>query len=452
MSSAHASPTSTRTVPRLTAAGMAAATPVGRERFVDLLRAGSLAVVVLGHWLMAVVSYSDGRFRGDNLLLLEPWTQWLTWVLQVMPIFFLVGGFANAASWTSARRDGVGYGEWVAGRARRLGRPAAAFAVVWASLAVLLRLVGVEGDVVTFAGSVVGIPLWFLAVYLVIIAVAPVAVAAHERFGLAAVAALAVAAGTVDVLRLGAGVEWVGALNFAFVWLAPHQLGVAWRSGALDVRPTLRWWLVAGGLVALVLLTTVADYPRSMVGGPGGARTNNSPPSVALVALGAWQAGLVLVLRDRANRWLEKPAVWVNVVRANAMAMTLYLWHLTALVAATVALVATGIFPEAPVGSGTWWALRLVWLGILAALLVPLVALFARVEVAGARRLPEGLRASSGGQAVAGSVAIGVAMSLLARQGLSPDGWPLGLPVPALAALAVGLRLLAPTDAAGSRS
>ena len=36
---------------------------------------------------------------------------------------WLVGGFANARSWRSARRRGISYGAWLAGRTERLTRP-----------------------------------------------------------------------------------------------------------------------------------------------------------------------------------------------------------------------------------------------------------------------------------------------------------------------------------------
>src|SRR3954463_2404845 len=87
-----------------------AATPARRERYVDFLRVFSLAVVMLGHWLMAAVEWRGGRLVAGNVLQAAPASQWLTWVFQVMPVFFVVGGFANTASWTAAMRDGRGYG------------------------------------------------------------------------------------------------------------------------------------------------------------------------------------------------------------------------------------------------------------------------------------------------------------------------------------------------------
>jgi len=87
---------------------MAAATPPERNRYVDFLRAVSILMVVTGHWLVAAAWYQDGTLIPGDLLELRPRTQWLTWLFQVMPIFFIVGGYANAVSLESAKRRGVG--------------------------------------------------------------------------------------------------------------------------------------------------------------------------------------------------------------------------------------------------------------------------------------------------------------------------------------------------------
>ena len=88
---------------------MAEATPPERNRYVDFLRAVSILMVVTGHWLVATVWYHDGTLTPGDLLELRPRTQWMTWIFQVMPIFFIVGGYANAVSLESAHRRGVGY-------------------------------------------------------------------------------------------------------------------------------------------------------------------------------------------------------------------------------------------------------------------------------------------------------------------------------------------------------
>ena len=313
------------------ASALAAATPATRERYVDFLRVFSLAVVMLGHWLMAVVEWRDGRLVAGNILESAPAVQWLTWLFQIMPVFFLVGGFSNTASWTAAVRDGKGYGPWLGSRLVRLIRPVLAFALVWSAVVVVLTLAGVDPRTVR-AGSIAQ-PLWFLAVYLVVVAVAPAMVAAQRRFGWAVPVALAVAVALVDLARWPLGVASVGWANLALVWLFAHQLGVGWRTD-----PTVGGWSrrrVVGvallGLGGLFVLTGAGGYPHSMVGGVGEARTNTFPPSLALVALGLWQFGLALLVRPAVDRWLDRPRTWAAVVAANGMAMTVFLWHLTAL-------------------------------------------------------------------------------------------------------------------------
>ncbi|MDQ3974812.1 MAG: acyltransferase, partial [Actinomycetota bacterium] len=131
------------TAARPARADIAALTPADRNRYADLLRVAAIVVVVLGHWLLAVVTVRDGRLEGANLLALVPATQWLTWVFQVMPVFFFVGGYANAAAWTRARRRGDGYADWVRARAARLLRPTVPVLVLWVTLAAALAVVGV---------------------------------------------------------------------------------------------------------------------------------------------------------------------------------------------------------------------------------------------------------------------------------------------------------------------
>ncbi|MFQ6005565.1 MAG: acyltransferase family protein, partial [Woeseia sp.] len=112
---------------------LAARTPDERNRYVDFLRAVSILVVVTGHWLIAAFYYHDGVFIPGDLLEIRPWTQWLTWAFQVMPIFFMVGGYANAVSLEGARRREIGYAGWLATRLHRLVTPLLALVLGWAT-------------------------------------------------------------------------------------------------------------------------------------------------------------------------------------------------------------------------------------------------------------------------------------------------------------------------------
>ncbi len=400
----------------MTASQLADATPSGRDRYVDFLRVFSLAVVILGHWLMAVIAWSDGRLHIDNVLETTPAARWLTWIFQIMPVFFIVGGFSNAASLAGARRDGKPYGDWLRGRLTRLVRPVLAFALVWTAFVTVLRLLGADPAAVR-AGSLAQ-PLWFLAVYIGVVALAPALVRAQARWGAAVPVALGLSVATVDVARWVFGVPLIGWVNFALVWLFAHQLGVMWRDGRVGSWSRGRAVaLAAAGLAGLVVLTQALGYSVSMVGGVDEARSNTFPPSLALVFLAAWQFGVVLAVRPAVDRWLARPRAWAGVVAANGMAMTLFLWHITAMALVAVAVLPTGLLPQPAAGTGAWWAMRPVWIAMSAIALVPLVVAFLRVETARAR--PATVSASRAGVA---AVVLMVGMAVLARKGFVASG------------------------------
>ncbi|MDQ4098044.1 MAG: acyltransferase, partial [Actinomycetota bacterium] len=366
MTATTLSPSPTRRTP----AELDAATPATRDRYVDFLRVASLAVVMLGHWLMAALVWEDGRLRATNILETAQAAQWLTWLFQIMPVFFIVGGFANSVSWVSTVRKGGTYGAWLSSRLTRLIRPVLAFALVWTALVMALRLAGVNPRAVR--ASSIAQPVWFLAVYVAVVALAPIMVAAHRRWGWGVPAALGAGVALVDLARWPLGVPLVGWANLALVWLFAHQIGVAWQSGAVATWSRRRLvGLAVAGLGTVIVLTELAGYSHSMVGGVGESRSNTFPPSLALVALGTWQFALALLLRPAVDRWLRRPRAWAAVVAANGMAMTVFLWHLTALVIVAAVTLPTGLLAQPSTGSAAWWALRPVWIVLLAMALVP---------------------------------------------------------------------------------
>ena len=137
-----------------TARTLAERTPAQRNRYVDLLRAVSILVVVLGHWTMAAVTVRDGELVPGHVLVLASWTHPLTWVFQVMPVFFLVGGYANALSWRSARRRDEDYGTWLRARARRLTLPVVPVLLVWFAAGAVALALGVDWRTLRLASTV----------------------------------------------------------------------------------------------------------------------------------------------------------------------------------------------------------------------------------------------------------------------------------------------------------
>lgn len=404
---------------------LAAATPATRDRFVDLLRVASLGTVVLGHWLMAAVTVGpDGRAEVGNLLAVVPALQPATWLLQVMPVFFFVGGFSHALSHRSLlRRTPPGaplYPAFLRARLQRLLRPAMVFTAVWGAGALTVQVLGAGGPLTDTAARLVAQPLWFIGIYLAMVALTPPLLRLHERYGWGVFAALAWAAAMVDLLRFAAGVPYVAFLNFAFVWLAVHQLGFLRADGRLRADPRIPAVLAAAGLASAAALVALGPYPLSMVGMPGEPVSNMAPPTLALLCHGVWLVGAVELLRGPAARLLERPRVWRAVVAANGVAMTAFLWHLTAMFGVHGLLLSLGVPLPAPAGAA-WWLqapLRVAAAGALTALLVAAFRRFERPSPA-----PDTTTSRTPAPTATPVAALGVTLCLLGVLGLSAVGF-----------------------------
>ena len=362
-------------------ADLAVRTPSSRRRSVDLLRALAIIAVVIGHWLvMTVQRDAAGRLTGFTALGQLDSVHHLTWFFQVMPVFFLVGGVANAISWTRHRDREGDAGRWLLDRSARLFPPLTTFLVAVALGALAAGWAGLPIATVAQAVALVTLPLWFLVVYLGVIALTPAMHRLHERFGLAVPAALVALVVVGDVFRVANGNEGFAFGSFGFAWLAVHQVGFAWQDGSLRLTTRRAWLLLTGSVAALLLLTGPGPYPVSMVSVPGAALQNPSPPSVALVTLAAAQVALAVLVSGPAERWLQRRRPWTLVVGTNAVVLTLYLWHMAAALAGAVLLDALGLLPTYHVQSGAWWLGRLPWIATLTVVMALLAAIFGRVE------------------------------------------------------------------------
>lgn len=361
---------------------MADTTPATRNRAVDLFRAASILVVMWGHWTMAAVTVDHGRLEPGQILVLADWTHPLTWLFQIMPVFFLVGGYANGRSWRSARARGTTYGGWLRGRARRLTLPVVPVLAFWVLFAGIAMRAGMSPGALRVASTVALMPTWFLASYILVVAVSPLGLLAWERWGWWSVAAGVVVAGLVDVVSLRWDSVALGFPNYLVVWMTVHQVGVAWLDGGLATRGR-RALLMAVGLAGAVLLVALGPYPDSMVGVSTAATNNTYPPRVTLVFLGFLQSGAVLLLEGWAQRVSRNRRVWTTVVAVNARIMTLYLWHLTAMVLVIgVSMLAGGVGLHVEPLSASWWLTRPGWYAVLAVATLLLAACFGRFETA----------------------------------------------------------------------
>jgi surface polysaccharide O-acyltransferase-like enzyme len=403
------------------AAQLAAKTPEDRNRYVDFLRAISILVVISGHWLIAALYYHDGSLSPTALMEIQPDTRWLTWIFQVMPIFFIVGGYANAVSIQSARRRGTDYAGWLSARLSRLVTPTLFLLIAWAALAAILHFSGVSGRVLQLASRAALIPTWFLAIYIMIVALAPATYIAWQRWGFASLWAFAILGALGDLAYFGSDFKWIGWSNYFWVWLAVHHLGYAWRDGRLG-SPAKLMAYSALGLAALILLTRMGPYPDAMVGSPSGEVSNTTPPKMTLLALGVFQFGLLLAIEAPMRRLLSGLRLWAATVLINSMIMTLYLWHLTIMViVVALAYLAGGIGLGLEPGSFDWWITRPLWIGFLFVVLLPSALLLAPLE---RRARPSDLPIPAAGRQIAGAALICLGIALLAMYGFGESPLP----------------------------
>ncbi|MEU9301290.1 acyltransferase [Streptomyces sp. NPDC048269] len=362
-----------------------AATPADRDRAVDALRTLAILGVVLGHWLVTALTTADGGLSNTSPLAHMTWLAPVSWVFQTLAVFFLVGGHVAARGYASARERGDSYLTWVGQRLGRLFRPVAAVLTLWTVVAGGMLVGGVELNTVQTLVKLVLSPLWFLVVFAALTAATPLVARLNPLWPLAVVAA-------VDLWRFGlGGPEWAGWINVAAGWLVPYTLGAAWSRGAFARRgPALL--LLAAGTVATATLILWGGYPASMVGVPGAAISNLNPPTLAAATFGLAQCGLALLVREPLARAMRRPAAWAAVALVNLSAMTVFLWHQTAMMAVT----ALGLLVSADLpglhtvpGSMEWIAARLLWLPVFAAALTVCWAAFRAYE-RGGRPMPEG--------------------------------------------------------------
>jgi len=397
---------------------LAEATPANRDRYVDFLRAASILAVVIGHWMIAIVHWRDGLIRTTSVIGVTPGLWIATWFLQVMPIFFFVGGFSNLVAYDSFRRRGESTWEFIRSRIRRLLYPSLVFLSVWVVVQTVLHLadIGMPRGPVLWgetrllrgmsppAATVPFGPLWFLLVYLVVVTISPLTIWLHRRFRWWVPAIFLVGAVVVDAIGFGTGRRWVRFLNVPFTLLLPNQLGHFYADGTLTRLPRKVFWAMAtGGLLLLVILTnpplfqglgeearfrwfpTIGHYPRATLGTDVEPISNAYPPTLVFLAVGIWTIGAVMLLRDRISRWLEQPRPWKGVVLANSRIMTIFLWHMTAFLLAILVLWPLGL-GRVEGGSLAWWLGRPAWVAVSGLFLAGIIVVVGRFERPGARR------------------------------------------------------------------
>lgn len=418
----------------------------GRDPVIDLVRVVCVCVVVALHLLVASIESSPtGGVVIGTPIQDQAWFGPLTWVIQVMPLFFVVGGFASMRLWQRMQARGATAADFAG---ERIGRLLVPGLLMFAGVGVFLgaaALAGTPAQLVADGSYWIGRPLWFLGVYLVVSALVPLMAAAHRRSPRLTLGILVLTVIAVDLARgpLGDGVTlW----NYVFVWLTLQQFGFFLADGTIHrIRPRTAVVALVGAVATLIALTGFLGYAPDLL------LAGNNPATVALVVLGVGQVAVLRLVYGRLVRVAERPRVAAVVARLNACSTAIYLWHMTAL-AVVVAVMIVFAVPLPTTFSPAWWVTRPVVLAVIALVLVPFVVLARAAE----RRIRLERRTVPAAR-IALAVVLGVgAVVVILQLGFAPVWAPLLALALGTAALAgAGYRLSPPaprTDPAPRRS
>lgn len=398
---------------------VASRTAPDRDRAVDVARLAALVVVIFGHCALLLATIDSSGVWIGNILGAMPALTPVTWIVQVMPLFFFAGGAAGAYSW----HPGRAWGEWLFARAQRLCRPVFWYLAAWSVGLFVVRAILGAGSAADLGAEAVAL-LWFLGIYLVVLAFVPTLTRLSSGRGCAVVVtALICAAAAFDVLRFAMTDPTVGAANYVIVWLIPVALGVGYARRLITPRVAL-----AGAVctfAAQVVLAMVGPYDISLVVTGVDRVSNTSPPTLLLGLHCVWMSCVFVAVADGIRRWAARPRVWYAVAIGNAGAMTLYLWHIVAIAIAAFGLHAVGLDAYDPHASGFWALLALRGL-VFAAVMTVLFLLLSPLE-----RMPlpwwDAAAGAGAGRSTAAGVLVciaGVALALMAKNGLSgTTGW-----------------------------
>lgn len=311
-----------------------------RDRALDAARAVALVVVVVGHSL----AWDTSTGSPTAVLEQRPGLVWVTWVVQVLPLFFAAGAVTNAISW---QRD-PDVAAYLRRRAVRLSTPGLVYATVWT---VLLLPLAPLSSLAVLAGRFLAELVWFLAVYAAATLAVPWTIRWTRRPWLTAGLWLA-AVVAVDLLRWNVWAP-LGWLNLVLVWGFVHQVG--YHLPAL--REARRAWLVAGGVAAVataVGLGVLGPYSSSMVSFGGDPEPSNlAPPTLVVALFGLGQVLLLAVLWPWVARLLAADRAYRVVGALGVRSIGVYLWHIP--VVALVAGTAWGLDVRAEPLGAVWW-------------------------------------------------------------------------------------------------
>ncbi|OBG84889.1 acyltransferase [Mycobacterium sp. E802] len=391
-----------------------AQTPPDRDRAIDVIRIVSLVGVVFGHTIMATSTIRDDVFIWSNLLTASTVFQALTWIFQIMPLFFFAGVAASVQSW----RPGSSWGGWLLKRCTRLYRPVFYYLAFWTAALAVLRFVLPEHVYEPVAGISIQL-LWFLGAYVLVLAAVPLLARITTTAQLAgAIISTYAFIAVIDAVRINLdGYATLGYLN-TVVWLIPGMFGVAYRRNLLSSGAALK--IGVGMLGVNLALLYFGPYELSLVGIETQQLKNMTPPSLLLAGHAIMMCAFAIAAAPAINRWAQRPRVWWLTAIGNSGAMTLYLWHMPLLLGVHLVFDYLGLDRYDPSAPG-FVALSIVQLVLMAGLVALAFVALRPLENNPLPRWDGGVVSSTGVR----SAAVGLLLCVAGAATLTSVAWGL---------------------------
>ena len=337
-----------------------------RDLTLDLVRVACVLLVVVVHLLLAGVALGDDGIVLEKTLEEQSWFNVVSFIFQIMPAFFVVGGFAAKTGWESLNRKHPerSFNElastFVRVRLARLARPAVAVMAFFVVALGAAKLIGAPDELVSAVASGVGSPMWFLAAYMIAQAAAPWLLRAHAARPVLSLVVIGLAAVAVDAVRFLSGVTMLGLPNIGFVWIFAQQLGFWYQDGwfARRSKASLVGIVALAYAIAVAAVWLVDGYSWNML-------ANQFPPTVPLMVLAAAQGALLALAKLPLTALMRTRAAQGIVFVAGTRLMTIYLWHLPVIMAIIGLQLLAPQWLSEP-GSLRWWLERIpIYLAVL---------------------------------------------------------------------------------------
>lgn len=345
-----------------------------RDLTLDIARVFCVVLVVVIHLLMVGVGVGPDGLVVSRPLENQSWFWIATWFGQIMPLFFVVGGFASLTAWRSLQRRGGNAADYVRNRVLRLAQPALPLFLFYVVVVGAATLIGIDPELLGTVVAGAGFPLWFLAAYTACQALVPFMAGLHARSPRLTMLALLALIVVIDVVRFTANIAEIGLPNMVFVWLLAQQIGFWYADGWFAAR---NGWRLAGISVASYVVLAAVSLPEGWYSNDMLANLN--PPTLPLICLAVAQACILRALRPWLAKLMNTHTARAIVFLIGTRLMTIYLWHLPLIIALSgIALLIPGASPEP--GSGAWWLSRPIFFVIVLVALFGLSFLVARYE------------------------------------------------------------------------